>query len=149
MRIRNFILLFGFVAAATPVAAMDGFIREADNPYQEDLAYRLGTDLDPTVEIAGVRWTHARVDTKDGEDPIPGQDNTVFTTLRFDNRNNGPVILTVVLMLEDGEGNELERLVYPQFRLGGNRVKEFRQKFKVSGDILASTRKTYLFCRVD
>ena len=101
------------------------------------------------MEIDGIRWDHARVDTQNSTDPVAGRENNVFATLRFENRNKRTVNLTVVLMLEDSNGSELERLVFLPIRLGGNRTKEFRQKFKIPGDDLLSTRKVYLFCNVD
>jgi len=149
MRTNALHVFLGVMVASATIAAQDASVRQVTNPYQEDHTYRVGTDLAPDVEIDGVRWTHARVDTKGGSDPEPGRDNTVFSTLRFDNRNDRSVNLTVVLMLEDAAGNGLERLVCPPMRLGGNRVKEFRQKFKISGDDLLSTRRAYLFYRVE
>jgi hypothetical protein len=149
MRPKTLIVLFGCVAIAATVAGQDLPYREVANPFQEGAPYRIGTGLVPSVEIDGIRWNHARVDTRNGTDPVAGHENSVFATLRFDNQTKRTVNLTVVLMLEDSTGSELERLVFLPIRLGGNRTKEFRQKFKISGDDLLSTRKIYLFCNVD
>jgi hypothetical protein len=149
MRPKTLIVIFGCVAIAATVAGQDPPFRQVDNPFQEGAPYRIGTGLVPSVEIDGLRWIHARVDTQNGTAPVAGRENSAFATLRFDNRNKRAVNLTVVLMLEDSSGSELERLVFLPIRLGGNRTKEFRQKFKISGDDLLSTRKIYLFCKVD
>jgi hypothetical protein len=149
MRLKTLIVLFGCVAIAATGVGQDMAFRQAASPFQEGAPYRIGTGLVPSVEVDGIRWNHARVDTQNGSDPVAGRENNVIATLRFDNRTKRAANLTVVLMLEDSAGGELERLVFLPIRIGGNRTKEFRQKFKIPGDDLLATRKIYLFCSVE
>lgn len=134
------------IAGAVEVYAQDNAVRQTPNPYQEDVAYRIGDELDPGVEVVGVRWNHVLIAPREGEEP--GQEATVNVDLRFDNTGRKGVNVIVVLLLEDGDGSELHRLAPPEMRLGGNRVKEFRHKLEVPSSALQDTRRMYLFLRI-
>jgi hypothetical protein len=136
------------VAGAIEVRAQENAVRPTPNPYQEDVSYRIGDELDPGVEVSGVRWNHVQVAPREGEDPEPEQEVTVNVDLRFDNSGRKGATLIVVLLLEDGDGAELYRLAPPEMRLGGNKVKEFRHKLEVPRRALLDTRRMYLFFRV-
>lgn len=135
--------------AVATASAQDESVRQSDSPYQEEMPYRFGADLEPAIDIEGVRWQRARLKTKDGEAPEAGQDHTVLAELEFDNQQRGGVTLTVVLLLQDENGGELQRLASPEYRLGSNKSRVFKSKFSVSGDDLLATRSIYLFCRVE
>ena len=141
---------FLFIGLAVAIASgQEESVRQVGSPYQEGLPYLIGSDLEPAIEIEGVRWERVRVATKDGGDPEAGRDHVVVAELQFDNQRKAGVTLTVVLLLEDENGSQLERLPCPEIRLGGTRLKEYRTKFTVPGDDLLATRNIYLFCRVE
>ncbi len=135
--------------AAMWVGAQESSVRSVENPYQEGVPYSVGDDLTPDVEIEGTRWTLVRVAPDAGKSPKNGGNTPVIADLRFDNRSERSARLSVVLMLEDEHGNQLERLKFPGLKLAANRVKEFQYKFTVPGDDLLATRRVYLFCQVD
>jgi len=150
VRPRSTYISFLIVGLALATAsAQEASIRQVDNPYQEDLPYRIGSDLVPGIEVEGVRWERVSVATKDGGTPEAGSDHPVVVELEFNNQQRAGVDLTVVLLLEDESGGELQRLACPEYRLGGNKTKVFRPKFSVSGDDLLATRNMYVFCRVE
>ena len=140
-------LIVGLAVAAA--SAQDESVRQSDSPYQEEMPYRFGDDLEPAIDIEGARWQRTRLKTKNGEAPEAGREHTVLAELEFDNQRRGGVTLTVVLLLRDENGDELQRLACPEYRLGGNRSKVFKSKFSVTGDDLIATRSVYLFCRVE
>ncbi len=141
---------FLIIGLAVAIAwAQEEPVRQVGNPYQEDLPYSIGSDLEPAIEIEGVRWERVRVATKNGGDPEAGRNHVVVAELQFDNQRRGAVTLTVVLLLEDEAGGELQRLASPEYRLGSNKSKVFQPKFSVSGDDLLATSNMYLFCRVE
>ena len=142
----SFLILGLAVATAF---AQDESMRQAESPYQEEMPYRFGENLEPAIDIEGVRWQRARLKTKDGEAPEAGRQHTILAELEFDNQRRGGVTLTVVLLLQDENGGGLQRLASPEYRLGGNKSKVFKSKFTVSGDDLLATRSMYLFCRVE
>ena len=144
-------LRFLLIIAGTAMlaGAQEGSVRSVGNPYQEGVPYSVGDDLTPDVEIDGARWTLVRIAPNAAKNPKPGRDTPVVADLRFDNRSERSARLSVVLMLEDEDGNQLERLKFPGLKLAANRVKEFQYKFTVPGDDLLATRRVYLFCQVD
>lgn len=148
MRSKSLPVLLIMIAAAAVAWAQDEPVRTVDNPFQEGVPYSVGDDFAPDVEIDGVRWTLMRVTPKAGGDIKPGSKAPVVVDLRFDNRSDQNVWLSVVLMLEDSVENPLQRLQLPRVKLSSNRVKEFQHMFSVTGEVLASTRRVYLFCQV-
>ena len=137
------------VTTAVLAGAQEGPPRDVGNPYQEDVVYDLGDDLVPDVAVEGVWWSLLRLTPNSGQRPEPGEHTPVVADLRFDNRSERSARLSVVVMLEDRDGNQLERLKFPGFKLASNRVKEFQYKFTVPGEDLLATRRVYLFCQVD
>ncbi len=140
-------LIIGLAMATA--SAQEKPLRQVGNPYQEELPYRIGSDLEPAIDIEGIRWQRVRLTPKDGGDPEAGRDHVVVAELQFDSQRRGGVTLTVVLLLQDETGGELHRLTSPAFRLGSNKTKTFEPKFSISGDDLLATRSMYLFCRVE
>ena len=137
-----------FIVCALPVTAQDEPVRVLEGVYQEDVAYRVGDQLEPRVEVDGVRWLEVSVAPRDGEELTADQDARVEVRLSFDNRERRGATLIVVLLLEDEEGGQLHRLSLPEMRLGGNRAKEYDHKEQVPGQALLDTRRMYLFFRV-
>ncbi len=140
-------LIIGLVAAAA--SAQEAPVRQVDNPHQEDVPYSIGSDLEPRISIDGVIWERVRVATKDGGTPEAGGKHAVTVDLEMSNQRRAGVDFTVVLLLEDEQGAQLQRLACPEYRLGGGKSKVFQSNFSVPGDALLATRNMYLFLRVE
>lgn len=134
--------------SAIPLAGQEGPYRLSPNPYQEEVPYRIGQELTPNVDVDGVRWLRAAVAPREDRDPEPGVDSTVLVDLRFENTGREGATVIVVLLLEDEQGSQLDRLACPEMRIGGDRAKDARHKMEVAGDALLATRQVYLFLRV-
>ena len=149
MVLRLYMATMMIVSTSVASSAQEASFRQAENPYQEDVRLFVGVPVEPGVEIIGVQWQSLLVRTKSGGDPKAGDDTQVVVELDFENRGDTGATVTVVVLLEDADGDQLERLALPELRLGGNRKKSYREKFTVPGDDLLATRKAYLYCRVE
>jgi hypothetical protein len=139
------LLLVGIV----PVSAQDGEFEQVDNPFQDGFSYRVGDDLTPNVELDGVRWRTVRVAPKGDREIEPDRSVPITVDLAFESRRDDSVELLIILLLEDGLGNGLERLrCDPPFKLAPGSLKELQFKFKVEGRNLLGTRSLYLFCEL-
>ena len=144
--VTSFLLVVGLAAAAT---AQEGEYRAVDNPFQEDFEYRINTDLQPNVEVEGVRWTRFGVHTKRGQDIVADKNMSVTVELEFVSSNQRGVKVLVIALLEDSDGRPLDRVECKPVTVSTNRLKESVQKFKLLGSVLESTRRVYLFVEVE
>ena len=69
--------------------------------------------------------------------------------LGFINTNPDGVTILVIALLEDEHGNILHRVECPKFNAASDRPKESSEKFRISGRILETMRRVYLFCEVE
>ena len=136
------------VSMTAPAGAQSDTWREVDNPYQEDLDYRVGESLSPRVEVDGIRWRSLRLEADGDEIAAAGEDVELTVTVSFENRNPSSARLLVILLLEDGNGAPLDRIELGTFKVGGQRLKERVERATVTGDVLLAVRKIYLFCEV-
>lgn len=136
------------VMAATAVA-QDADYRAMDSPFQESYEFAINTDLQPKVEVAGVRWTRFGVYVKGDAEIDPGKDNPVTVELGFVNTGSESVKVLVIALLEDENGVTINRLECARVKAGRDRLKESVQKFKVPGAVLLATHRVYLFCEVE
>lgn len=135
-------------AVATASAQGDG-VRVVDNPFQDDFVYRVDNDLEPMVEIAGVRWTRFGIHVKGDNDIDPSKSVPVTVELDFVNTNPNGVKVLVIILFEDANGNPIDRLECDRVSVSGDRPKESADKYKVSGAVLQATARVYLFCEVE
>lgn len=134
---------------ATAASAQESQYRVVESPFQEDFEFAVNTDLEPGVEVAGVRWTRFGVHVK-GEREIEAEKNIPVTVeLGFVNTNSGGAKVLVIALFEDAEGNPLERVECSKVNANTNRLKESVQKFKISGSVLTAVQRVYLFCEVE
>jgi hypothetical protein len=136
-------------AAAATATAQGGGIRVVENPFQDDFEYRVGTDLEPMVEIAGVRWTRFGIHVKGDGDIDPSKSVPVTVELDFVNTNPEGVKVLFIILFEDAVGNPIDRLECDRISVTGDRSKESADKYKVSGAVLEATGRVYLFCEVE
>jgi hypothetical protein len=134
-------------AAATPGAAQDRAFRQEANPFQADFDYRVNSELEPLVEVGGVRWRRFAVRTREGRDVDPSRPNPVTVELEVDPGADDATVLLIVLF-EDAHGNALERLACEPARIDRGRSSRLAQKHKVDGRVLDATRRVYLYFEV-
>jgi hypothetical protein len=135
-------------AGAIPAAAQTSEWTLVDNPYQEDVEYTIGDTFNPGIVVEGVRWhsfTVAEPDRQYSDDRV-----NVSTELlvEFENRGSKALKVLVILLLEDADGNPLERIEVRPFKAPGGRMKERTEKVSLSGATLKSTERVYLFFEI-
>ena len=140
-----FLLIVGLVGSAT---AQEGEYRAVDNPFQDAFEYRINTDLQPMVEVDGVRWTRFAIRTKAGQEIATDKNMQVTVELEFVSSNQKKVKVLVIALLEDSSGGPLDRIECKPVAASTNQLKESVQKFKLPGDVLEAMRRVYLFIEV-
>ena len=135
-------------AMASPVLAQDPDWRIVENPYQEDIEYSVGATHAPMIEVDGVRWRSFSLETPDFD--LVGDDETVDTevVLEFENRRIKSAKILVILLLEDENGDPLDRIAAKPFKLAGGRLKERKETAKLSVADLKAARRVYLFFEI-
>jgi hypothetical protein len=140
------VLVMGGIQYAQAQAAA---YRVVENPFQEEYDYQINTELDPLVEVDGVRLTRFAILVK-GDGEIDEEKSTSLT-VEFGLRNttSESARVFVIALLEDGDGDALDRLECTPVSVGKERLKETTQKFKLPGFVLVSTEKIYLFVEIE
>jgi hypothetical protein len=150
--IGTLIILLANLAAGPMGLAQDEaeepLFRAVSSPYGEEVPYEIGAQFYPGVEVDGIRWSLLRVSPKRGEEISPDEDVNVVLFLDFENTINDGAEILVILLFESERGQPLHRHPCRPIRLGGEKTKSFREKFKVHGDALLATEKLYLYCEV-
>jgi len=136
------------VAISTHAAAQSADWRVVENPYQEDIEYSLGSTFTPRVEIEGVRWRSFTIEAPDRESLIDGEDAEAEVTMEFENRSDTSAKVLVILLLEDGDGNPLDRIEARQFKLASGRLKERKETVKLPAANLKAVERVYVFFEV-
>ena len=129
--------------------AQEGEYRAVQNPYQDGYDFVVNSDLQPMVEIAGVRWTRFGMHIKGDREINRDKEMPVLVELGFVNTNPEEVKILVIALLEDAYGNTLDRVECSRVNANNDRLKESTQKFKISGVVLESLRRVYLFCEIE
>jgi len=138
------------IAAMVATAdAQDAGYREVDSPFQDSYEFAVNTELQPMVEVAGVRWTRFGISVKGDGEINPEKEIPVTVDLGFVNTNSESVKVLVIALFEDENGVTLDRLECSKVKAGSNRLKESVQKYRISGAVLRATRQIYLFCEVE
>lgn len=136
-------------ALVTAVAAQEGGYRAEESPFQGSFDYRVNDDLQPMVEVAGVRWTRFGVYVKSDRELDPEKETPITVELGFVNTNSDSVRVLVIALFEDDNGVTLDRLECAKVKANKDALKEAVQKYKISGAVLQATRRVYLFCEVE
>ena len=140
---------FFILALAATAAAQENEYQVVDSPFQEEFDFTINSDLEPQVEIAGVRWVRFGVHVKAGREIDYNKANHVTVELDFLNTNPEGAKVLVIALFEDANGNPLERVECAKVNANGDRLKESVQKFKISGLVLDAIRRVYIFCEVE
>jgi hypothetical protein len=145
-RVVRVVAAFGVALLATWVGAQD--VEQVASPYQGEYPYTIGTDLTPPVSVEGVHIDAIRVAPRQEGEIAADRDIEVEVTSTFTNNGAKTVRVLVVLLLEDGQGNALERLEMPSVRVPSEKTRSGNERFTVRGRIVLDTQKVYLFCEL-
>ena len=137
------------VAMVASTTAQDAGYREVDSPFQDSFEIEINNNLQPMVEVAGVRWTRFGIFAKGNGEIDPEKDTPVTVELGFVNNNSESVKVLVIALFEDENGVTLDRLECAKVKAGSNRLKESVQKYRINGAVLRATSRVYLFCEVE
>lgn len=142
-------ILSAFIAAgfAASAEAQTSEWRVVDNPYQEDVEYAIGATFHPGVAVEGMRWhsfTIAPLTTM----LMEGETTETEVTVVFENRRSKGARVLAILLLEDADGNPLDRVQIPPFKVGGDRRKERVETVELSGAVINATERVYLFFEI-
>ena len=117
-----------------------------ENPFQGDYAFALKQPLDLRVEVAGMRFDSVSV-TPLGE-VKPGEKVKCQVGAIGSNVGQKKATVTAVLLLEDAEGHNLERISLDPFKVKSERPFEEAQKLSVSSDALAAAARVYVYLSI-
>jgi len=136
------------VAISSPVRAQSADWRVVENPYQEDIEYTLGSTFTPRVEIAGVRWRSFTIEAPDEDLLVEGEEAEIEVTIESENRSTKSAKILVILMLEDADGNPLDRIEAKQFKLAAGRLKERKETVRLPVTNIKAVGRVYVFFEV-
>jgi len=143
------LLVAALTAATIAVSAQAQTVewRVVENPYQEDVAYTVGATFNPGVIVEGVRW-HSFTLAAPTEVFTEGEAVDTEVTVVFENRRSKGAKVLAILLLEDVDGNPLERVQIPPFKVGGDRRKERVETVVLPGAVINATERAYLFFEI-
>jgi hypothetical protein len=139
---------FAVAAMASPAAGQNPDWRIVENPYQEDIEYSVGTTYEPGVEVNNVRWRSFKIETPERESLAAGKPVNTELTVEFENRGNKSARILVIFLLEDENGNPLDRIEMKPFKLASGRLKETKTNTELPATIVDSARRVYLFFEI-
>lgn len=135
-------------ANAVPASAQTSEWTIVDNPYQEDVEYSVGDTFNPGVVVEGVRWHSFTVVAPDRSFLGDGVNVSTDLNVQFENRGSKSAKVLVILLLEDAEGNPLERIEVRRFKVPSGRLKERTESIVLSTATLNSAERVYLFFEI-
>ncbi len=136
------------VAISIPALAQSDDWRVVENPYQEDISYTLGSTFRPRVEVEGVRWRLLTIEAPDEATLFDGDEAEVEITNEFENRSSASARILVILLLEDADGNPLDRIETKQFKLAAGRLKERKETVRLPAAKIKAVERVYVFFEV-
>lgn len=139
------VLVWGLAGVAT---AQEGEYRSVDNPFQGEFDFTVNTNIQPLIEVDGVQWRRFGLHIKAGREIEAGKDVPVTVENDLLNTTDNGTKVKVIVLLEDAAGTPLDRIECNTVSVGGGRLKESVQKFKLHGAVLEATRKIYLFYEI-
>lgn len=129
--------------AASAFAQDPGQYQVAENPFQGEYTVTLGTAVPLRAAVAGVQLDTLTISAAAGDRP------TCEVALSGANQGDEKVTLAAVLLLEDANGQALERLTLTKFRVKAGRSFNVDEALGVQPSTLAAIAKVYVFIRVE
>jgi hypothetical protein len=139
------LLIWGLVGVST---AQDGEYRSVDNPFQDEFDFTVNSNIEPLIEVDGIRWRRFGLHVKTGREIDTEKDVPVTVENDLLNTTGNSAKVMVIVLLEDAAGTPLDRIECNAVSVGADRLKESVQKFKIHGAVLEATRKIYLFYEI-
>ena len=121
---------------------------KASNPYQGEIACRLGDTVSPNVNIDGVVWRSLAVQEVGHKKLVSGKAIKTRIEIVLENSRDRRAKADVVLLFEDEQGNPLDRVELNTISVSGGAMRTAAQKIKIQADVLTAMRKIYLFAEV-
>lgn len=142
-----FLGIVGVMLAGTAVGRAQQ-VDQVSSPYQGEYEYQVGSDLEPGVSVDGVLIERLRVAPRNPA--ASPEENTVEVEIAYSltNGSQRTARVLLVLLLEDEQGNVLDRLELPPVRIGSGKTKEDGERRDVRGRAISETRKLYLYCEL-
>jgi hypothetical protein len=142
------ILLAVVLASAGIVAAQGAELKVVSSPFTEELDFEVGQTLDLNLRLEGLRWGVLSAGAGDEADWREGKKVKTSFTIELENLTNTSLTFSIIILLEDDRGRQLERIKLKNIKVGAGRYIEDIQKIKVDGGVLAETAKIYIFAEV-
>jgi len=136
------------VVIASPASAQNPDWRVVENPYQEDIEYTIGATHTPRVEVENVRWHSFTIESPDPDLLRERETVDISVALEFENRGTKSAKILLILLLEDADGNPLDRIEAKQFKLASGRLKERNETANLPSEVIRSTRRVYAFFEI-
>jgi len=118
----------------------------AENPFQGDYGFTLGRPTELRVDIQGVRLDAITL-VAEGE-VRAGATVKCQVAVAGASVAAKKATLTVVLLLEDADGRNLERVKLEPFKVKPGKPFDERQKVTAGGSTLAAAKRVYVFVQV-
>ena len=149
-RIAEHLIIFGAILAIAGVSAAQGpNLREVESPLQEEFDFKIGQTLNLNLRIDGIKWTVLSASAGDDSGWTAGKTTKTSFTSELENLTDTTLTLSIILLLEDERGRQLERLEFKRIKVGPGRYNQNVQKIKVDGGTLTETAKVYIFAEVE
>jgi hypothetical protein len=138
--------LAAFVIAGLAVAQEGPGYAPAENPFQVDYAFRLGEPITLRVQVLGVRLDTFTLTTQ--QDVREGETVKCQAQLVGSSVAEKKATLTVVLLLEDADGQGLGRVTLEPFKAKPAKAFDEKQRVTVGRSALVGAVRAYLFVQV-
>lgn len=147
--VKMLIFLVAILASVGIAAAQSSDLREVSSPFTEEFDYQIGQTLDLNILLNGVNWGFLRIGAGDEEDWTSGKTVKTTFTNQLKNLTDSTLSLSVIILLEDEKGRQLERIRLKKIKVGSGRSIENIQRVKIDGGNLEDTAKVYFFAEVE
>ncbi|MBZ5588402.1 MAG: hypothetical protein LAO05_07555 [Acidobacteriia bacterium] len=134
-------LVGGFVCAQEN----PGYTAE-DNPFQGEFAFAVGEPVGLHIILQGVRLESLTLTTL--AEVRAGEKVKCAIVVAGKNTVDKPASVATALLLEDGDGKALERVVLDPFKAKSGKDFKNKQQGGIAGDALVAARKVYLFFEI-
>jgi len=131
-------LTAGLVSAQTPAG-----YTTADNPFQGDYAFALGSAIAIKADVKGLLLDSVTVSTS--AEVRAGANVKCQVRVQGSNRLDNKVTLTTILLLENAAGRGIGKLDLKPFKARPARAFDEEQSVEVAGDSLKAAVSVYIF----
>lgn len=122
-----------------------GFVT-VDNPFQDERPIKLGEPITLRIEVAETRFLELTLTCQ--EELEPGKTAKCQLTLTGQRQGSSKAEILPILLLEDENGETLERLTPSPFKVKGNKPFEHQETLKVTGNALKAVAKIWIYLEV-